>query len=247
MTHFRHRKFNTKDTYPEQKLDNDLAQAVVARGRTVFLRGQCPQDLDTAKDIGSHDPVEQTHKVMQNIRQLIEECGGKMEHLCKVVGPSEHAGTMASGLEARCVAVEEGSLRARIDGDLRADIDWAPPLPQCRGGPRPGGDGVRLIYRGELPGQGRLLVVIGIGPLAAGQDARQVPANVTLVREGTGLFYATQGDDKCAVDSLRQTLIGDDLYRLTVRGYCVQPARTLDGARSVLMSRFDATAVATFR
>ena len=161
--------------------------------------------------------------------------------------PSEHAGTMASGLEARCVAVEEGSLRARIDGDLRADIDWAPPLPQCRGGPRPGGDGVRLIYRGEVPGQGRLLVVIGIGPLAAGQDARQVPANVTLVREGTGLFYATQGDDKCAVDSLRQTLIGDDLYRLTVRGYCVQPARTLDGARSVLMSRFDATAVATFR
>ena len=40
MTHFRHRTFNTKDTYPEQKLDNDLAQAVVARGRTVFLRGQ---------------------------------------------------------------------------------------------------------------------------------------------------------------------------------------------------------------
>ena len=46
MTHFRHRKFNTKETYPEQKLDNDLAQAVVARGRIVFLRGQCPQDLD---------------------------------------------------------------------------------------------------------------------------------------------------------------------------------------------------------
>ena len=33
----------------------------------------------------SHDPVEQTHKVMQNIRQLIEEAGGSMEHLCKVV------------------------------------------------------------------------------------------------------------------------------------------------------------------
>ena len=163
--------------------------------------------------------------------------------------PAPDAGqdALATGTDARCVASSEGSLRARIDGDLRADIDWAPPLPQCRGGPRPGGDGVRLIYRGEVPGQGRLLVVIGIGPLAAGQDARQVPANVTLVREGTGLFYATQGDDKCAVDSLRQTLIGDDLYRLTVRGYCVQPARTLDGARSVLMSRFDATAVATFR
>ena len=85
MAHTRIRKFNTKDTYPEQKLDNDLCQAVVARGRTVFLRGQCPQDLDTAKNIASHDPVEQTHKVMQNIRQLIEEAGGSMEHLCKVV------------------------------------------------------------------------------------------------------------------------------------------------------------------
>jgi enamine deaminase RidA (YjgF/YER057c/UK114 family) len=85
MTHTRIRKFNTKDTYTEQKLDNDLCQAVVARGRMVFLRGQCPQDLDTAKNIDSHDPVEQTHKVMQNILQLIEEAGGRMEHLCKVV------------------------------------------------------------------------------------------------------------------------------------------------------------------
>ncbi len=85
MAHTRHRKFNTKDTYPEQKLDNDLSQAVVARGTMIFLRGQCPQDLDTAKNIGSHDPVEQTHKVMQNIRQLVEECGGKMEHVTKLV------------------------------------------------------------------------------------------------------------------------------------------------------------------
>lgn len=86
MTHYRHRKFNTKDTYPEQNLDNDLCQAVVTQGgRTIYLRGQCPQNLDDAKDIDSHDPVEQTHKVMQNIKQLIEECGGRMEHLVKVV------------------------------------------------------------------------------------------------------------------------------------------------------------------
>ena len=85
MIHKRIRTFNTKDTYPEQNLDNDLAQAVVARGTTIFLRGQCPQNLDDAKNIDSHDPVEQTHKVMQNIRQLIEEAGGQMAHLVKVV------------------------------------------------------------------------------------------------------------------------------------------------------------------
>ena len=85
MAHKRIRKFNTRDTYPEQNLDNDLCQAVVARGTMIFLRGQCPQDLDTAKNLDSHDPAEQTHKVMQNIKQLIEESGGKMEHLTKVV------------------------------------------------------------------------------------------------------------------------------------------------------------------
>lgn len=85
MAHTRIRKFNTKETYPEQKLDNDLCQAVIARGTMIFLRGQCPQNLDDAKNIDSADPVAQTHKVMQNIKQLIEECGGSMEHLCKVV------------------------------------------------------------------------------------------------------------------------------------------------------------------
>jgi len=86
MTHTRIRKFNTKDTYPEQSLDNDLCQAVVTQGgKTVYLRGQCPQSLDDFKNIESHDPVEQTHKVMQNIKQLIEEAGGEMADLVKVV------------------------------------------------------------------------------------------------------------------------------------------------------------------
>lgn len=86
MTHTRIRTFNTRDTYPEQALDNDLCQAVVTRGgSTVWMRGQCPQDLDTAKNIDSFDPVEQTHKVMQNIRQLVEEAGGSMQHVVKLV------------------------------------------------------------------------------------------------------------------------------------------------------------------
>ncbi len=85
MAHKRIRKFNTKDTYPEQNLDNDLCQAVVATGRTIFLRGQCSQNLDDAKNIDSHDPAEQTHKVMQNIKHLIDYCGGTMEYFVKVV------------------------------------------------------------------------------------------------------------------------------------------------------------------
>ena len=80
MAHTRIRKFNTSDTYPEQNLDNDLCQAVVTEGgKTVWLRGQCPQNLDDAVNLDSHDPGAQTHKVMQNIKQLIEEAGGTVE------------------------------------------------------------------------------------------------------------------------------------------------------------------------
>ena len=86
MEHIRIRKFNTKDTYPEQNLDNDLCHSVVTEGgKTVWLRGQCPQNLDDGANIDSNDPVEQTHKVMKNIVQLINEAGGEIKHLVKLV------------------------------------------------------------------------------------------------------------------------------------------------------------------
>ena len=85
MAHQRIRPFNTSDTYPEQKLDNDLAQAVVARGAMVFLRGQVAQDLDTANSTGPGDPAAQTHQVMRNIATLLEECGSEMSHICRIV------------------------------------------------------------------------------------------------------------------------------------------------------------------
>ncbi len=83
MAHKRIRKFNTKETYPEQNLDNDLCQAVVA-GNTVYLRGQVAQDLDTRESVAVADPAGQAEKVMANIALLLEECGSRLDHICKV-------------------------------------------------------------------------------------------------------------------------------------------------------------------
>ena len=84
-THHRIRPFNTRETYPEQKLDNDLSQGVVARGTTVFLRGQVSQDLDTRESLHPNDAGAQTRKTMENIKLLLEEAGSKMEHICRIV------------------------------------------------------------------------------------------------------------------------------------------------------------------
>lgn len=84
MKHTRIRPFNTKQTYPEQNLDNDLCQAVVARGRTVFLRGQIGQNLDTSENVGVGDVAAQTEQAMYNIDMLLKEAGGELEDICKI-------------------------------------------------------------------------------------------------------------------------------------------------------------------
>ncbi len=82
--HTRIRKFNTRDTYPEQRLDNDLCQTVVARGSMVFVRGQVGQDLETAESVSIGDPVGQAERAMSNIAKLLEEAGARLEHVCKI-------------------------------------------------------------------------------------------------------------------------------------------------------------------
>jgi enamine deaminase RidA (YjgF/YER057c/UK114 family) len=84
MGHRRIRQFNTRDTYPDQKLDNDLCQAVVA-GNTVYLRGQVGQDLDSAKSVGIGDVAAQTEQAMANIKQLLDEAGSRLDDVVKIV------------------------------------------------------------------------------------------------------------------------------------------------------------------
>ena len=82
MRHKRIRKFNTKDTYPDQSLNNDLCQ-VVRAGNMVFLRGQVGTDLE-GNLIGLGDPEAQAEQAMRNVKQLLEEAGSCLDHTCKI-------------------------------------------------------------------------------------------------------------------------------------------------------------------
>jgi enamine deaminase RidA (YjgF/YER057c/UK114 family) len=83
MAHHRLRKFNTKKTYPEQKLDNDLCMSVRASGTHVFLRGQVGQDLE-GRMVGVGDPAAQAEQAMKNVKTLLEEQGARLEDICKI-------------------------------------------------------------------------------------------------------------------------------------------------------------------
>ena len=84
MAHERLRKFNTRDTYPNQTIDNDLCQVVKAKGTLVFVRGQVGQDLDTAESVGAGDAAAQAEQAMANLERLLGEAGASLEHICRI-------------------------------------------------------------------------------------------------------------------------------------------------------------------
>ena len=80
--HIRLRKFNTKDTYPNQDIDNDLCQ-VVRAGDMVFVRGQVGSDFE-GNVVGVGDPAAQADQAMKNVKQLLEEAGATLNDICKI-------------------------------------------------------------------------------------------------------------------------------------------------------------------
>ena len=81
VTHRRLRRFNTRDTYPNQSLDNDLCQVVVA-GNTVYLRGQVGSDF-AGNIVGRGDPAAQAEQAMANVSELLAEAGSDLSHIVK--------------------------------------------------------------------------------------------------------------------------------------------------------------------
>ncbi|HKQ15969.1 MAG TPA: hypothetical protein VJT80_21195 [Steroidobacteraceae bacterium] len=144
---------------------------------------------------------------------------------------------------AKCLPAGNGYLRARLSGAMSTELNWGNDGTECTGAVRPTDGGIRMRFS-RPNGQGKLVLVFGIAQLAEGKSARNVPVNVTLIREGAGEFFSTQGDDKCTLDQVTQDVIvgiphRSRTYRVTARGFCTEPARAVRGKGSVLLSRFD--------
>ncbi len=130
-THERIRMFNTKNTYPNQSLDNDLCQAVRA-GNTVYVRGQVGSDFE-GNLVGLGDARAQAEQAMKNVKQLLEEAGSDLSHIVKtttyLIDPRYREAVYqegrqvaqrrfpdldrAGGLGARTAAVAHGNRRDR--------------------------------------------------------------------------------------------------------------------------------------
>ena len=174
----------------------------------------------------------------------------------------QHAKNIVPTLQAEtCLSGERGYFRASLRGAIDAELDWRGATLQCEGGARPDGRGLRLSFLGPADAQGRRLrLVFGVAAQPGRGESRAAPVNVTVIVEDQDRLYATQGDDKCTVETLVQepvaainlagapaaSHISSHIYRVAARGYCIDPAATLDGRERLYINRFDFTGVARF-
>ena len=83
MAHERFRRFNTMGRWPNQTIDYDVSLMVRATGRSLFIAGLTGFDLD-GKFHGEGDPAAQADQAMKNLKILVEEAGGTLQHVCKI-------------------------------------------------------------------------------------------------------------------------------------------------------------------
>ncbi len=153
-----------------------------------------------------------------------------------------HQPLSAPGVAPACLKNNEAFFRARLAGAINAELNWNGAGVECTGDVRPG-KGLRLKFSSNRR-EPALVIVLGIADVREGEPGHALPVNVTIIREGAGEFFGTQGTDKCTIDELRQQLLTPVArrvrsYKITARGFCTEPARAVRGTGVVLMNRFD--------
>lgn len=172
---------------------------------------------------------------------------------CSDVPRPATAGTV---LPAGCLADGAGRLEATLRGALEADITWDDRRMACDGDLRPDGSGLRITIAGPLPatlqasaaGGGdvprRLRFIFGIDLADTAEGPAEVlPTNLTVIIEGGEQLYATRGSELCAVEGLERVASGEDIERVSARGYCLGPASDLTGDTRLLVPTFSFTAL----
>lgn len=166
-----------------------------------------------------------------------------VKHDALATSPS--AAATAPAARAGCLAAGDGYLRARVRGALALDLDWKDAQMECEGAPRPSGNGMRVSIGGPDRGAGRRIrIVFGIAGVGEGASGNTLRTNVTLLFEGERRIFATQGDDKCTVDTLRQQRVetlgqNRTIYRVEARGFCLGPATGMVRNERVFITSFD--------
>lgn len=135
---------------------------------------------------------------------------------------------------------ERGFLSTDLYGAITAPIHWTTADLDCRGMPRPDGQGARLHFAGNA-GEHRLAFIIAMPELQRGAKGEELSSNVTLIAEGGGRFFSTASLGICWTDitSLEELDEARDRYAIGGTVYCVTPLAEVNGDSSVSLAELE--------
>ena len=149
-------------------------------------------------------------------------------------------GTVVEVPPAAAGCGDHGHLATTLVGAVEADIDWRAAELVCEGMPRPGGEGVRLRFAGQVDDR-RFTIIIALPGLQRDQPASELASNVTLIEEGAGRFFSTADTEICWTDVnfLESERGATNRYRIGGTLYCVAPLVEVNGSSSVSLAELD--------
>ena len=91
-----------------------------------------------------------------------------------------------------------------------------------------------MRFTGEVTGE-QLVIIIAVPDMQAGEQAAELPSNVTVTVEGSGRFYNTPNLDSCWTDVSSQSAVPGARGPYVVSGtlYCVSPLGQVNGDSAV--------------
>lgn len=141
-----------------------------------------------------------------------------------------------------CHSADDGYLTGTLYGSIKQAIDWRGPALECDGMPRPGGNGIRLVFAGAGAAPNtRLVMVLGIeGQMNELMSAERM-ANITIIDESAGRIFSTGGANRCwtTVESvISLTEQNDNAFQVGGEVYCSGSLPSLSDAGSVMLRNF---------
>ena len=178
---------------------------------------------------------------MQGIHRICADCGqfllkmaASVAVLILISGCQPAVETATSVLPeaappASCGA--QGYLSTELFGALAGQIEWTSASFECEGMPRPGGDGVRLRFAGNIDGEHKIAFIIALPELRRGETGKEYQSKVTVIQEGVGRFFTTGDKAICWTDIAELESVDESDSNFLIGGtlYCVAPLAEING------------------